>query len=139
VQAAEWLASPLPRTFLSHAPAQRWYGPGLHPAGTVVALSLDRAIWDGLSSADRAIIEACAAEECRLARVERIMRAQMAAHLERPEKWPARAELAPHVMAALRREARRVVAAVAEKDDAARRIAASFFAFRNLLTGPASA
>ena len=66
LQAAEWLG-PLPLAAPDLQPlAQRLYQPGFNRNGMLLSLDVRRPLWDGMSAADRAIFEGCAAQEYQL-------------------------------------------------------------------------
>ena len=136
IRAAEW---PGPAaTFALQPLAQRLYRPGLHPGGVVITLTVDRGLWDGLTPADQAIFEACAAEEHRLALAEAKVQAVMAAQMRVAAKWPLRQTFAGPLSRALEAAACAVVAEAAGHDAASRRIAASYRAHRLWLSGGTS-
>jgi TRAP-type mannitol/chloroaromatic compound transport system substrate-binding protein len=133
IRAAEW---PGPAAAFALQPlAQRLYRPGLHPGGVVITLTVDRGLWDGLTPADQAIFEACAAEEHRLALAEAKMQAVIAAQMRVGAKWPLRQTLAGPLSRALEAATCAVVADAARHDAASRRIAASYRAHRLWLSG----
>ena len=136
IRAAEW---PGPAaTFALQPLAQRLYRPGLHPGGVVITLTVDRGLWDGLTPAEQAIFEACAAEEHRLALAEAKVQAVMAAQMRVAAKWPLRQTFAGPLSRALEAAACAVVAEAAGHDAASRRIAASYRAHRLWLSGGTS-
>src|SRR5262245_34007972 len=112
--------------------AQCCYRPGLYPHGALSVLLITAGLWERLDAADRAIFEACAAVEHRLALAEAKMQAALARHVRGAAKWPARTSLPPALTPALARVATAVVAEVADLDAASRRIAASYRAHRHL-------
>lgn len=119
--------------------AGRLYGPGLHPAGTVLSLAIGKTAWDAMSAADQAIFEACAAQEHQVSLAEAKANALIAAQMDDPAGPPLRLSWSAEVAAALEAAAADVVARIAVTDDAARRIHDSHQAFRRLVGEPATA
>jgi TRAP-type mannitol/chloroaromatic compound transport system substrate-binding protein len=135
IDAAELLA-PLVLTAPDLQPlAERLYSPGLNAGGAVLSLDVRRQVWDGMSAADQAIFEACAAEAYVQALAEAQAHEMMAAQIRSTIKWPVRSGLGQELMSALERTARDVLGQVAGYDLDAQRIHASYQAFRGML-GP---
>ena len=66
IRAAEWLG-PLAAVSPDLQPlTQRLYEPGFHRGGMMLSLDVRKPLWDGMSASDRAIFEACAAQEYHL-------------------------------------------------------------------------
>jgi TRAP-type mannitol/chloroaromatic compound transport system substrate-binding protein len=62
IDATEWVG-PWNDYFLGfHREAQYHYGPGFHEPGSVLALGMNRNMWDGLTPTEQAIIKSAAAE-----------------------------------------------------------------------------
>jgi TRAP-type mannitol/chloroaromatic compound transport system substrate-binding protein len=139
LDAAEWLG-PLAAAAADLQPlAQRLYEPGLNRHGLLLSLAVERRLWDGMSAADRAIFEACAAHECQLSLADARTHALIAAQLAGPAKWPVRLAFSPQLTATVDRAAAEVVERVAGADALARRICDSYQAFRRLLAEPPTA
>lgn len=133
VQAAEWLG-PLAAAGSGLQPlAQRLYEPGFHRGGVAMSLDVRRSVWDAISGADRAIFEACAAQEYHLSLAEARAHAMLAGQIAAPAKWPVRLAWADVVSDALDRALAEVVEGIAAKDAGAQRIHDSYQAFRHLL------
>ena len=98
-----------------------------------------RPLWDGMSSADRAIFEGCAAQEYQLSLTDAAAHALIARQVESPSKWPVRLGWSSELAAAFERAAAEAVAAIADIDPTARRIHDSYQAFRRMLLEPATA
>ena len=70
LRAAEWLG-PLALAAPDLQPlATQLYQPGFVESGVLLTLDVRKNVWDGMSSADRAIFEACAAQEYQLSRTD---------------------------------------------------------------------
>jgi len=133
IQAAEWL-SPLVVAAPDLQPlAQRLYEPGFHRGGTVLSLAVSRSVWDGLGAADRAIFEACAAQEYQLSLAEARAHTALAGQIGAPAKWPVRLAWSDGIVEALDGALAEVVERIAAMDASARRIHDSYQAFRHLL------
>jgi TRAP-type mannitol/chloroaromatic compound transport system substrate-binding protein len=139
IQAAEWLG-PLAAAAPDLQPlAERLYLPGFTPEGLVLALNVRRSLWEAMDAADRAIFEACAAQEYQVSLADAHAHALMAAQIESPAKWPVRHALPVQLGHALEAAADDVVARMAGTDEAARRIHDSYAAFRRMLASASSA
>jgi TRAP-type mannitol/chloroaromatic compound transport system substrate-binding protein len=139
LQAAEWLG-PLAAAAPDLQPlAERLYQPGFHPDGMVLSLAVTRNLWDGMSAADRAIFEACAAQEYHLSRADARAHVLMASQIAAPSKWPVRHAWSGELAKALNAAAGDVVAHVGATDSHARDIQDSYRAFRLMLGEPPSA
>ena len=138
LQAAEWLG-PLAAAAPDLQPlAQRLYQPGFNRNGLLLSLSVKKPLWDGMSAADRAIFEACAAQEYHLSLTDAAAHALIASQVEAPSKWPVRLAWPSRLAEALDRAAAEVVERIAATDAASRRIHDSYRAFRRLLGEPAT-
>ena len=109
------------------------YAPGLAQSGTAVALNIRLDVWEGLSSADRAIITACASEAYRRSLSEaRLSNSVLLETLNR--KHPLKlAALPEDVAAALPHLSKAVVANLAGYDAISKHINASYMGFRRRL------
>jgi TRAP-type mannitol/chloroaromatic compound transport system substrate-binding protein len=101
----------------------------------VLSLDVRRQVWDGLSAADQAILEACAAEAYMLGLAEAQAHDLMAAQVASTAKWPVKSELGAELAASLRHAADEAMAELTGYDADARRIHDSYQAFRAML-GP---
>jgi TRAP-type mannitol/chloroaromatic compound transport system substrate-binding protein len=63
IDGSEWNGPWLDMAFGLHKAAGYYYYPGFHEPGTNLAVGINRAVWEGLESSDRQIIEAMAACE----------------------------------------------------------------------------
>jgi TRAP-type mannitol/chloroaromatic compound transport system substrate-binding protein len=136
VAAAEWLG-PLAAVSPDLQPlTQRLYEPGLQRTGALLALGVRRALWERLTTADQAILEACAAQEYQASLTDAQAHALIARQVAAPEKWPVRLAFPAGLAAAVEVAAQDIVARLAEFDAAARRIHDSYQAFRALLGAP---
>jgi TRAP-type mannitol/chloroaromatic compound transport system substrate-binding protein len=139
LQAAEWLG-PLAAAAPDLQPlAQRLYQPGFNRHGLLLSLGVAKRLWDGMSAADRAIFEACAAQEYHLSLTDAAAHALIASQVEAPTKWPVRLAWPSRLAEALDRAAAEVVERIAASDAASRRIHDSYRAFRRMLGEPATA
>jgi TRAP-type mannitol/chloroaromatic compound transport system substrate-binding protein len=139
LQAAEWLG-PLAAAAPDLQPlAQRLYQPGFNRNGLLLSLGVARGLWDGMSAADRAIFEACAAQEYQLSLTDAAAHALIASQVAAPTKWPVRLAWPSGLAEALDQAAAEVVERIAATDAASRRIHDSFRAFRRFLGDPATA
>jgi TRAP-type mannitol/chloroaromatic compound transport system substrate-binding protein len=102
---------------------------GLHPAGRTTVLAVGRDVWEGLSPADRALVELVAREEAQLGLAEQAAHAGLAMSVAR-ESGVAAVTLGAGLRAALDGTVATAVADIAAYDPAAARIAASYDAFR---------
>lgn len=109
------------------------YSPGLAPSGTAVALNIRLDVWEGLSSADRTIITACASEAYRTSLSEaRLSNSVLLDTLKR--KHPLKlAALPEDVAAALPHLSEAVIANLAGYDAISKHINASYMGFRRRL------
>jgi len=109
------------------------YAPGLAPSGTAVALNIRLDVWEGLSSADRTIITACASEAYRTSLSEaRLSNSVLLDTLKR--KHPLKlAALPEDVAAALPHLSEAVIANLAGYDAISKHINASYMGFRRRL------
>ena len=133
IQAAEWWGPPALASGGLQPLAQRLYEPGFHRGGVASSLDVRRSVWDAISGADRAIFEACAAQEYHLSLAEARAHAMLAGQIAAPAKWPVRLAWAEVVSDAFDQALAEVVEGVAAKDPGARRIHDSYQAFRHLL------
>jgi TRAP-type mannitol/chloroaromatic compound transport system substrate-binding protein len=131
--AAEWLGPMAEAAPDLQPPAQRLYQPGLHRHGMLLSLDVARPVWEGMSAADRAIFEGCAAQEYQQSLADAAAHALIASQVEAPGKWPVRHAWSGELVAAFERAAAEAVEAIAAADPAARRIHDSYRAFRRLL------
>jgi TRAP-type mannitol/chloroaromatic compound transport system substrate-binding protein len=139
LQAAEWLG-PLAAAAPDLQPlAQRLYQPGFNRNGLLLSLGIAKRLWDDMSAADRAIFEACAAQEYHLSLTDAAAHALIASQVEAPAKWPVRLPWPSRLAEALDRAAGEAVERIAATDPASRRIHDSYQAFRRLLGEPATA
>ena len=139
LQAAEWLG-PLTAPAPDLQPlAQRLYQPGFNRNGLLLSLGVAKPLWNGMNAADRAIFEACAAQEYQLSLVDAAAHALIARQVETPSKWPVRLTLSAGLSEALDLAAAEIVEAIAATDPASRRIHDSYQAFRRMLGEPATA
>jgi TRAP-type mannitol/chloroaromatic compound transport system substrate-binding protein len=139
LQAAEWLG-PIAAAAPDLQPlAQRLHSPGFNPHGMLLSLDVSRRLWDGMSVADRAILEGCAAQEYQLSLADAAAHALIARQVQSPGKWPVRLAWSSDLRADLERAAAEAVAAIADIDPAAQRIHDSYQAFRRMLLEPATA
>ena len=133
IDAAEWLGPHLTAAPDLQPLAGRLYHPGLHPHGALVSLDVRGETWRGLSVADQAIFEGCAAEAYQLSLAEAQAHALIAAQIDTPAKWPVRQQMTRELSDALEQAAGDVVRQIAEHDEDAGRIHASHSAFRAML------
>jgi TRAP-type mannitol/chloroaromatic compound transport system substrate-binding protein len=139
LQAAEWLG-PLAAVALGLQPlAQRLYQPGFNSNGALLSLSVARPLWDGMSAADQAIFEACAAEEYHHSLTEARAHALIGSQVETPSKWPVRLGWPGRLAEAFEQAAETAVERIAAIDPASRRIVDSYQAFRRMLGEAATA
>jgi TRAP-type mannitol/chloroaromatic compound transport system substrate-binding protein len=133
IQAAEWLG-PLAAAAPDLQPlAQRLYEPGFHRGGMLLSLAVRKGLWETIGAADRAIFDACAAQEYHLALADARAHALIAGQIEAPAKWPVRLAWPDTVSDALDQALAEVVERIAASDPSARRIHDSYQAFRHLL------
>ena len=139
LQAAEWLG-PLAAAAPDLQPlAQRLYQPGFNRDGLLLSLGVAKRVWDGMSAADRAIFEACAAQEYQLSLTDAAAHVLIASQVATPTKWPIRLAWPSSLAEAFDRAAAEVVERIAASDAASRRIHDSYRAFRRMLGEPATA
>ncbi len=137
--AAEWLG-PLAAASPDLQPlAQRCYARAFNDNGTALSLGVRRSLWEGVGAADRAVIEACAAEAYQHALAESAMHRFIESEVAPTAKWPAVHALPVSVAAAVRDATAEVLERVAATDEAARRIHGSYQAFRAMLDEPQTA
>jgi TRAP-type mannitol/chloroaromatic compound transport system substrate-binding protein len=133
IQAVEWLG-PLAAAAPDLQPlAQRLYEPGFHRGGMLLSLAVRKSVWDAMSAADRAIFEACGAQEYHLSLADARAHALIAGQIEAPAKWPVRFAWSDEVSDVLDQAVAEVVERIAAGDPSARRIHDSYQAFRHLL------
>ena len=126
------MASPLAAAAPDLQPlAQRLYQPGFNRDGLLLSLGVNKPLWDGMSAADRAIFEACAAQEYQLSLTDAAAHALIESQVETPTKWPVR--LAGQRLARPSTGRRRGGGAHCATDAASRRIHDSYQAFRRML------
>jgi TRAP-type mannitol/chloroaromatic compound transport system substrate-binding protein len=139
LQAAEWLG-PLAVAAPDLQPlAQRLYQPGFNRNGLLLSLGVAKRLWDGMSVADRAIFEACAAQEYHLSLTDARAHVLIASQVEAPTKWPVRLPWPSRLAEAFDQAAADAVERIAAIDPASRRIHDSYQAFRRMLGEPATA
>ena len=139
LQAVEWMG-PLAAAAPDLQPlAQRLYLPGFNRNGLLLSLGVKKHLWDGMSAADRAIFEACAAQEYHLSLTDAAAHALIASQVATPSKWPVRLAWPGRLAEALDQAAAEVVEHIAATDAASRRIHDSYRAFRRMLDEPATA
>jgi TRAP-type mannitol/chloroaromatic compound transport system substrate-binding protein len=132
---AEWAGPVASLAAGLHRAARHVTSRGFSPAGIVYTLGIRRKLWDTLSAADRAILEACAAEEVRTSIAEALAHRRIAWKVltERHDvtvEW--RRARQP---GALDRAAEEIVADVAASSAKAGRIDQSYRAFAEAMRG----
>lgn len=133
VQAAEWIGTLGPAAPDLQPLAQRLYEPGFHRGGVALSLAVSARVWDMMGTADRAIFEACAAQEYQLSLAEARAHVALAGQAGATAKWPIRLPWTESVAEALDDALTEVVDRIAAMDPGARRIHDSYQAFRHLL------
>jgi TRAP-type mannitol/chloroaromatic compound transport system substrate-binding protein len=118
-----------------HTAAKIHIGQGISNAGSTYSLSVRRTMWEQLSTADQAVLEACAAEETRNMLSETTALNPMARAALVQEHGVRFEHFSGELIGALSRAADDVVADVASTDAKSRRIDDSFMAFREQMTG----
>jgi TRAP-type mannitol/chloroaromatic compound transport system substrate-binding protein len=118
-----------------HTHAKIHIGQGISNAGSTYALSVRRSLWEKLPAADRALLEACAAEETRNMLSETTALNPIARAALAQEHGVAFEHFSGALIGALSRAADDVVAEVAATDPKSRRIDDSFMSFREQMTG----
>lgn len=116
--------------------------PGLNDAGVSMSLGLRRSLWDGLSNAERIMLGAIAGEALQSSRADRIAEDRMDAFMTSATASTADPVQPLHwrmISAELTRIAETIVADLAGHDDHARRINASYMAFKGVRRLGASA
>ena len=138
LEAAEWLG-PLAAVAPDLQPlAQRLYQPGFNRHGQLLSLGIAKPVWDGMSTSDRAIFEACGIEAYHLSLTDARAHALIASQVETPAKWPVRLAWPSGMAAAFDQAASELVERIAATDSASRRIHDSYQAFRRMLGEPAT-
>jgi len=133
IRGAEWLG-PLPAVSPDLQPlGQRVYEPGFHPGGLMLSLSVSRGLWDAMAASDRAIFEACAAQEHQASLGDALVHAAIAGQVHASSKGPARIDLSHDLADELESALADVVERIAAADAESRRIHDSYQAFRRLL------
>jgi TRAP-type mannitol/chloroaromatic compound transport system substrate-binding protein len=133
VRAAEWLGPVAALSPGLQPPAQRLYEPGFHRGGVMLSLDVRKSLWDGMSASDRAIFEACAAQEYHLSLADARAHALIAGQVQAEAKWPVRVAMSDALADALDLALADVLQGVAAADPEGRRIHDSYQAFRRLL------
>ena len=132
IQAAEWLGPLPPRRPI----CSRWHNGSTSPGSIAAAwlsLAVRRGLWEAIGAADRAVFEACAAQEYHLSLADARAHALIAGQVAAPAKWPVRLAWSDAVSEALDQALAEVVERIAASDPSARRIHDSYQAFRHLL------
>lgn len=135
IAAAEWggalqsLAAGLPQV------AKHLTGFGINTSGTAISFGVRASLWARMDAADRAIFEAAAAAEYRLALAEARAHEFMVRELFVDTFGVSLAPFPDDVSGALSRVADAVVAHVAGHDEQAQAINASYMAFRRAVSG----
>jgi len=138
LEAAEWLG-PLAAVAPDLQPlAQRLYQPGFNRHGQLLSLGIAKPVWDGMSTSDQAIFEACGIEAYHLSLTDARAHALIASQVETPAKWPVRLAWPSGMAAAFDQAASELVERIAATDSASRRIHDSYQAFRRMLGEPAT-
>jgi TRAP-type mannitol/chloroaromatic compound transport system substrate-binding protein len=133
IRAAEWLG-PLAAVSPDLQPvAQRLYEPGFHRGGTILSLDVRKPLWDGMSASDRAIFEACAAQEYHLSLADAHAHSLITSQVQAPARWPVKIALSEGLADALDLALSDIVEGIAAADPQGRRIHDSYQAFRGLL------
>jgi len=130
IDAAEWLAPWNDMALKLYKVAKYYYYPGFHEPGTTLGAAVNLKVWESLSSADRALIEAAMAAENDAVLAE--FNARNAAALEVLVKdHGVRLERFPNaVINAMGKAAGEVVAEVGASDAQTKKVYESFLAFR---------
>jgi TRAP-type mannitol/chloroaromatic compound transport system substrate-binding protein len=118
-----------------HTAAKIHIGQGISNAGSTYSLSVRRTLWEQLSVADQALLEACAAEETRNMLSETTALNPVARAAMVQEHGTTFEHFSGELIGALSRAADDVLAEVASTDAKSRRIDDSFMAFREQMTG----
>jgi TRAP-type mannitol/chloroaromatic compound transport system substrate-binding protein len=133
IRAAEWLG-PLAAVSPDLQPvAQRLYEPGFHRGGTILSLDVRKPLWDGMSASDRAIFEACAAQEYHVSLADAHAHSLITSQVQAPARWPVKIALSEGLADALDLALSDIVEGIAAADPQGRRIHDSYQAFRGLL------
>jgi TRAP-type mannitol/chloroaromatic compound transport system substrate-binding protein len=133
IRGAEWLG-PLPAVSPDLQPlGRRVYEPGFHPGGLMLSLSFSRRLWEAIGASDRAIFEACAAQEHQASLGDALVHAAIAGQVQASARGPARIDLSDDLADALELALADVIEGIADDGPEARRIHDSYQAFRRLL------
>ncbi|MDJ0778451.1 MAG: TRAP transporter substrate-binding protein [Gammaproteobacteria bacterium] len=130
IDAAEWVCPWLDLYHGLHEVARYYYYPGFHEPGSVVALSINKQLWDQLSAADRRLIEIATATEYSLSLADfnhenvNALRQLTQQHQVEVRRFP------DEVLRELGRISDETIADIAAKDSMAKRVYQSFFNHR---------
>jgi TRAP-type mannitol/chloroaromatic compound transport system substrate-binding protein len=132
ILATEWAGDVASHALGLHAAAPFSTGTSISRTGIALSLGMRRALWDAMPPSDQAMFMAAAAAELQLALAEEeAHRALLRPQASPSNTWPIAAELAHAVQSV----ADAVVAHMAGTDAHARRINASYEAFRRMVGG----
>jgi TRAP-type mannitol/chloroaromatic compound transport system substrate-binding protein len=138
VDAAEWLG-PVAAVAPDLRPlADRIYtGAGVMLSGSATVMTVRRPLWDRMDPAQQAILETCAAAEYQATLAELLAHAPFDRHARHQARQLA---LAREIAGAIERASRDAVERLAATDAVSQRVAGSYQAFRNYMSGePAGA
>ncbi len=130
IDATEWVGPWNDMAFAFHTIADYYYYPGFHEPGTGLSCGINRALWDGLDEAERAVIRSAAAAETMVMHAE--FEHENALALQRLLQIP-HIRVAPFpedVQQAMTRLSAAVLEEVSARDPFTRRVYESFLAAR---------
>lgn len=113
-----------------HKAARYYYYPGFHEPGAALSLAINKGLWDGLGSDERAIIETAAAAENDYSLAEVIANNAVSIGALASESTVEIRKLDDTILEALGKSSGEVLAETSRKDDLTKRVYDSFMKFR---------
>ncbi len=135
IDATEWVGPWNDLAFGFYKVVKNYHHPGFHEPGTVLSCGINKAVWDGMSAGDQAIIAHAAMAENNYSLAEFNANNSAALHTLVTEHEVNLVEFSDEIFAAVAEVAKDVLADVGNSDPETKKIYDSFMAFRKDVTG----
>jgi len=129
IDAAEWVGPWIDMDLGLHKAADYYYYPGFHEPGSSATLGINKTLWDGLSAAERALIEAAAQAETTRSLAELNAENVKALRVLRGDQRIKILRFSDALIKEFGRLSKEVIADTAAKDPLTRKVADSYMGF----------